>query len=345
MRISVLNLSWSTNNMRKIYQLSNKIVREFVLLRKYYGLAPAFYTIVWWINFYISTPFRFKISKWALLKKKAWLDKYISTKYASIISRYKNTDNQPYKIDIPNIWVFWGQGENSMPDLVKACYQQLKETNDNVHLITNENLSEYINISSVIITKVTSGKIKWAHFSDLIRMSLLAKYGGLWIDATGWVAEKIPFDKLIERYYYSPNGIAGTGKKDICFWTSLGLNWSGWCLWTNHIESAVFSFVRDMLSATIENEKMTLDYVLIDYFIYYAIRNIPGAKEEFEKIRSLPGNNRNQLALIMDKPYNEKTYQELCKTDFVFKLSFRTPWKAKTSSGKTTFYGHLIKGL
>ena len=331
--------------MRKLYNFSYKIFKEFFLLQKFYGFTPAFYTFVWWINFYIKTPLRFKLSKWALLKKTSWLDKYISIKYTSIISRYKNSTTQSHKIEKPKIWVFWGQGCSNMPVLVNACYTHLKATNENVHLVTNENLNKYLNIPSTILDKVTSGKITWAHFSDLIRMSLLAKYGGLWIDATGWVTGKIPFDKLMERNYYSPNGYVGNDKKDICFWTSLGVNWSGWCLWTNHTNSTVYSFVRDMLSAMIENEKMTIDYVLIDYLIYYAINNIPGVKDEFDKFKSLPGNNRNHLAMIMGSPYDEKEYQKLCMTDFVFKLSFRTLWSEKTETGETTYYGKLINGL
>lgn len=328
--------------MKGITRILQKTFREFCALRKNYGFRLAFYNLVWWINFYIPTPLRFKMSRWALLRKTKWLDKYISTKYGEIISRYAVGYESGSIIQNPKIWVFWGQGEEKMPPLIKACRNQLISHNNNIVLITNENIRQYIQISPVIIDKVTSGQITWAHFSDLVRMSLLSKYGGLWIDATGWVPDAIPFRELMSRPIYSPNGTVENGNRNICFWTSLGVNWSGWCLWANHTRNRVFSFVRDMLSALIENESMTIDYVLIDYLIYYAVHHFDGVKEEFATFSSLPCNNRGKLASLMNSPFDEETYRQLCRDDFVFKLSFRSPWKPRTPDGKLTFYGKLI---
>ncbi len=326
-------------------QIARKIFREFFALWKHYGFAPAFYTLVWWLNFYVSTPFRFKMSRWALLRKTAWLNRHIENHYPEIIARYNRPDVGDRISGNVRVWVFWGQGEDAMPPLVKACYTQLKLHNIGVTLITNDNIMEYIDVPPAVLEKVTSGKITWAHFSDFVRMNLLKKHGGMWIDATGWVPDAIPVDKLMEMKTYSPNGKTGCGNRDICFWTSLGLNWSGWCLWANHVNANVYGFVGDMLSAMIQQEKMTLDYVLVDYLIYYAVHHFPGIRAEFEKFSELPGNNRGQLARLMPKVFDEKEYRRLCESDFVFKLSFRTPWPSRTSEGKVTFYGKLIENL
>ncbi len=330
--------------MKRKCLLLRKTFREFFCLWRYYGFLPALYTLVWWLNFYIKNPFRFRLSKWALLHKTSWLDKHITRNYSEIINRYKNYKNSYELITEPNIWVFWGQGAENMPVLIKACYNQLKSNNKNVHLITNKNINEYIEISPLIFDKLHNGKITWAHFSDLIRMSLLSKYGGLWVDATVWVPKELPFDKLMQMSLFSPNGKATNSKSDMCFWTSLGLNWSGWCLWANHRHALLYGFVREMLAKTIETEKMTLDYVLIDYFITYAVHNLPNVRNEIEKFQNVAGENRGALALLMNSPYDPQKYEELCKNDFVFKLSFRSDWHAKTTDGEPTFYGKLIVG-
>ena len=65
-----------------------------------------------------------------------------------------------------------------MPVLIKACYKQLTSLNDNVILVTKQNLHEYVDIPREIYYKVESGKLTWAHFSDIIRTTLLAQHGG-----------------------------------------------------------------------------------------------------------------------------------------------------------------------
>lgn len=326
-----------------IRRIAVKVFREFFALWRNYGFIPAFYTLVWWLNFYLPTPWRFSMSKWALLKKTVWLDRHIEKNYSDVISRYNRMDSGGKISEKIPIWVFWGQGEKSMPVLVKACYEQLKKHNCNVNLITNSNIKDYIEVPTPILEKVTCGLITWAHFSDFVRMNLLKKYGGLWIDATGWVAGSIPFEKLMNMSLYSPNGETGCRERDICFWTSLGINWSGWCLWSNHTDATVYGFVGDMLSEMIQKEKMTLDYVLVDYLIYYAVHHFPGVAEEFKKFAEIPGTNRGRLAQLMGRPFDDEEYTQLCESDFVFKLSFRTPWRGRTPDGTVTFYGKLIE--
>lgn len=317
-------------------------ISEFCSLFKGYGFCPAFYTFIWWCNFYIRSPFRFWLSKWALVHKTEWLNLRLSEKYVEIINKYKDRDLDQHIIHNPTIWVFWGQGEDRMPILVKSCFNQLKKHNSNVQLVTISNMANFVDIPDEVINKVFSGQITWAHFSDVVRMGLLSKNGGLWIDATVWVPDRIPFEKLIDMPLYSANGKVGKSSNDICFWTSLRYNWSGWCMWVNHTNSRLCSFVYEMLTQMAITEKMTLDYVLIDYLIYYAIENFSDVNEMFRKIRQFPTQNRGALASLMSKEYDEKIYNKLCKTDIFFKLSYRSDWKERTPEGKLTFYGKLI---
>lgn len=329
--------------MGKLKTFLSKLFTEFVLLSKHYGFRPAFYTLIWWLNFYISTPFRFALSKWALLKKTKWLDKHIERNYSIIIDKYKRVKSEREYVEKPIIWIFWGQGEECMPALVSSCFRQLKVNHENVVLITNKNINEYIEISSIIQQKVKTGQITWAHFSDVVRTSLLYKYGGLWLDATLWVPSKISFNQLKEFDVYSANGEQKLNNRSICFWTSLNFNWSGWCLWSNQKESSLYGFVSEMLSTMVINEKMTLDYVLIDYLIYYAATHFPEVNEQMMRISSMRCNQKNTLATLMNEPFDEKKYGELCLTDNFFKLSFRAPWKATTPDGRLTFYGKLFQ--
>lgn len=328
--------------IKKILSLLAKIANEFIALGKHYGVTYAYYNLLWWLCFYFRTPVSFKVSTFAIKKKTIWLDKYIEEKYADILELYHNRKEEPIRAENYKIWVFWGQGESEMPRLVKACYQQLKRNNANVHFVTNENLKVYITLPDTILRKVGEGRISWVHFSDIIRMTLLAKYGGLWLDATVWVPNELPIERLSSMSLFSANGPSVYTNKSIRFWTSFQWNWSSWCLWCREPNYQLFGFVSEMLKAIAVREDYWPDYVIQDYLIYYACREFPTVCKDMNEVKRIPCVHRNDLASVMDKPFNEETYNHLFETDFVFKLSFRSDWQSYTKDGQPTFYGKLI---
>lgn len=328
--------------MRRILLLLLKLKCEYIQLTKSYSFGYAFYNLLWWLCFYIRTPLSWCLSSWALKKKTHWLDAHIEKEYADIIQRYQGRQEDTQAVENPRIWVFWGQGEAAMPPLIRACYQQLCRHHDNVTLVTNDNVRQFLDLSPVIYEKVETGKITWAHFSDIVRTSLLAQYGGLWLDATVWVPCKLPMESLCQYRVFSANGKVEQTSKSICFWTSLGVNWSGWCVWARGRHDVLYSFVSSMLQQMAVQEKCLLDYVLIDYLIYYAYRFLPGVGEQLQHAATWPCSKRNALATMMNQEFKQAEYDELCSVDYFFKLSFRSVWKTKTQDGKMTYYGFVL---
>ena len=326
--------------MKKALKLLQKLILEFFALGRTYSWRYATYNLTWWAGFYLRTRFTWSVTQWALKKKTAWLDSYFKGK---IIDAEDLTDVQtPLTVTEFKIWVFWGQGEADMPPLIKACYRQLVKYNDNVCLVTYDNARDYIDLPEIIYKKVRNGKLTWAHFSDIVRTSLLAKHGGLWLDATVWVSGKLPIDKILKMPFWSANSKSGHSSHDVCFWTSGEWNWSGWCLSSNRADYPLFSFVSKNLIERSITDCYLLDYVLIDYFINYSSRYSKRFRNDIKKM-CITNPKRNELALIMGQEYEEKKYKEMLSTDFVFKLSYRTSWKTE-KEGKPTFYKKLISG-
>lgn len=319
--------------------------KEFFALWKNYSFAFACYSILWWVCFYTRPPFCNRISTFAINKKTKWLDKYFAHRYKDVIEKhqYRELDTKP--TEKAHIWVFWGQGEDNMPPLVKACYRQLTHYNENVTLVTLENVKTLIELPAIIYEKANAGNISWAHFSDIVRNTLLAKYGGLWVDATVWVRGKIPFDQLSQLDVFSANGEIINATRSVKFWTSYEYNWSTWCMWSKGTNNRVFAFVSEMLIAIAEREKQWPDYVIQDYLMFYAYKNISGVKEMLEQSRTIVCNKRNELAQIMNEAYDENKYRELTKDDFVFKLSYRAKWLEVTKNGKETYYGRILRDI
>lgn len=53
-----------------------------------------------------------------------------------------------------------------------------------VILLTEQTMLHYVDIPNEVAAKYKAGIITRAHFSDMVRMQLLYRYGGLWVDAT-----------------------------------------------------------------------------------------------------------------------------------------------------------------
>lgn len=92
------------------------------------------------------------------------------------------------------IWQYWEQGLENAPEIVKICVDSVeKYKNGHKHLIlSRENIKDYVDIPDYIWELNDKKVIKSAHMSDIIRTYLLAKYGGVWIDATVLLSKDLP---------------------------------------------------------------------------------------------------------------------------------------------------------
>lgn len=84
------------------------------------------------------------------------------------------------------VWICWFQGLENAPVLVKKCYESLKQnlTDREIILITSDNMCDYVEFPKFILEKWKTGQITHTHMTDLLRLEILIKYGGMWIDAT-----------------------------------------------------------------------------------------------------------------------------------------------------------------
>ena len=84
------------------------------------------------------------------------------------------------------IWFCWLQGIEQASPIVHACFNSLKKhiTDRDIIVIDNANWREYVELPGYIVEKWEKGRIPAAMFSDLLRVELLIKYGGTWIDST-----------------------------------------------------------------------------------------------------------------------------------------------------------------
>jgi len=101
--------------------------------------------------------------------------------------------------EIPRvIWFVWLQGLDKAPGLVHKCLRSWQENNPGwkINFIDDQNLSSYIDLSAII--DVDREDITIQKVVNIIRINLLDKFGGVWVDATCYCS--IPLEKWLGEY-------------------------------------------------------------------------------------------------------------------------------------------------
>lgn len=232
------------------------------------------------------------------------------------------------------IWVLWWQGAENMPKLVRLAYQSIVN-NSNGHeviLLSQFNYSSYVDIPQAILDKVEKQKMSYAHFSDFIRLQLLSRYGGLWVDSTVLVLKPID-NELFSYPFYSihtqphDNKCVGVYR----YFVSLMASRPG--------EPFMLNCYNIFKEYWMHHDK-ALDYLFLDYCLDYVASN----PDYNTVLPNIPFNNKNVLSLLdnFNSPYSEKLWDELTQDTTFFKLNWKVKAPMQTKEGKETIYGHIL---
>ena len=274
----------------------------------------------------------------AIFRRHEEIKRYIKINFSSVLNKYKDAvypESQSF--DNRKIWVCWLQGEANMPDIVRTCYNSVKANANGreVVLITNENVEKYISIPKFIKDKVNNGKMSRTHLADYIRISLLKNYGGLWIDATVLVTDKINIDCKLPFFSIKQ-------KPDSIHFVSQ-YRWAVWILGCSpQIGKILFDCLENLFKDYLKKHSFFIDFFLFDYFLAVMYDEIPLVKQ---LVDNCPYNNPNayELGNLLNKEFNEDTFLQLKENNTFHKLSWKQPYFMHTADDKPTFYSVISK--
>lgn len=108
---------------------------------------------------------------------------------------------QPGKV----IWQYWGQGikREELPEVVRTCFDSVDKYAGDFEVIrlTDNTIRDYLDVPEEILQKVQSGEIRRVFLSDLLRVMLLATYGGIWLDATILMTGTFPKEFMVGDHF------------------------------------------------------------------------------------------------------------------------------------------------
>ena len=272
----------------------------------------------------------------AMIKRSEKILDVLREKYSDLIKKYSAIGTKEKFPQVPQkkyqIYFCWLQGEENLPPLVQCCYNSLKKNAGDykIQFIDEKNFSDLIELPEHILKKFEEGKITRTHFSDIIRVNLLEKYGGLWLDSTILVTEplehykrfwKMPY--FTQKFIHERTNTHPIVKAFGCYNNSYA-RWAGYIQGTSILHNPLFSFEREFFNEYWKDFDEVIDYVLMDFMMEIAYDAIPFVRKEMDDV---PINNVNVWTLLgrLNLKYSEFPYDKIIKDTFLNKLS----WKKK----------------
>lgn len=253
--------------------------------------------------------------------------RYLEKEYRWYLESPKNS----YEMDsfFPKIiWWCWFQGYDQAPPLVKACFNSLKRNfpEYKINIITLKNVKNYIDIPEYISKKFEDRTISYAHFSDIVRVFLLAKYGGVWVDSTVYCSNSniIPIIENTDFFVYQ-NGLLGNDQD---------IKISSWFMSAKK-NSIFVTEVKQLLEEYWKKHSYLESYFLVHLFFTLVSEKYP---EEWKKIPAFNNVSPHMMARELNDKFSQKRYEQLNSFSSMHKLNHHIEFNAQGD----TLYRHLL---
>ncbi len=262
------------------------------------------------------------------------IKKRLANKYRNILDAFDKEWN-PNIMHNANktIWILWWQGMKSAPLLVQKCYESVEKhlgSGWKIVLLTEKNYLDYVSIPDYINEKLKKGQITLTHFSDLLRLELLIKYGGLWLDATVFcTGNEIPQSVLkADLFVFLAQKPGADG---------MAIPMSSWLMYAT-TNNKLLMATRKLLYEYWEKSTNMIDYFLLHHFFSIVCDKY---SEEVKRIPPFCNSVPHILLLHLFEQFDESFWNDLKKMTCFHKLTYKLDTTQCELNG--TYYKHLIQ--
>ena len=247
-----------------------------------------------------------------------------------LVGKYDALSLEHVKNDV--VWFCWLQGIEKAPELVKVCLASQKRfiRGKKFVIITSTNYRDYVELPAYIETMHQKGIIPAAHFTDLIRLEILIKHGGTWIDSTVLCSGSDYLDEIMDCnlffFQYKRKGNEGFA----------GI--SNWFI-SAYSNNKLLMILRDMLLQYWKDYDCLMDYYIFHLFFGLIAEKFP---EEIAKMPKANSMRAIQMMQYLDKAFDVKLMEQLTAISCFHKLDYRKN-TLQTKENKETFYSIKMK--
>lgn len=228
------------------------------------------------------------------------------------------------------IWQLWFQGSDQAPPIIKKCFESVEEHSSgrDIIILDENSLLAYIDLPDFILRKKKAGIISNTHFSDIVRICLLEKYGGTWIDATVLLTSS-PQDKILNSDFFAfyvpedhPN-----------------YEFHAFSSWFMHAQPNQ-PFIKDIKQTLFnywKNEARLIDYFCFHFIAYNVIHSNREYLNKWQAQAFLSNKQPHLLQESLDKNFNKDFLDIIKRESSIHKLTY----KYRTFK-KGSFLDHLV---
>lgn len=242
-----------------------------------------------------------------------WVVKHLDWSKADVL--YDSVHNHSVLYD-KTIFMYWKQGWDNAPKLVKKCLKSVKE-NCGEHpllLLDETNIHDFIRLPEYIEEYHNKGLIKEALYSDMLRICLLEEYGGYWMDATCYLSAQIPKEVECSEFFMFSSPLLPE-------WSSplKGSNWFLHSIRGNYILHCIKNFLFNYW----KNKHYLINYYIFHITLAAIINNDKDALYMWNHMPYICNMNPHVFQFNFKKSYDKDSYDFLLTQCFVHKLTYK----------------------
>ena len=272
-------------------------------------------------------------------------------KYVRAIEDLENSDKCTERAHYNTIWQCWLQGEDNMPELVKVCTESVKRHNKDreIVLITEQNYNQFINLPDFVIEKYKKEIIPKAQFSDIIRLALLEKYGGVWIDSTMFETGELPKEIFSSEFFTYKNPLELNFKniknfkqlEIMCNYLNMPIMLPSTWFISSAPNNVIVSGWLKLLLEYWKNENTLIEYFIMDYFFVLLLLNNDKCRKIFSEMPTYSTAPVHVLASAQSEDYDKEMFEEIKQMTPIHKMTLNyTP----DPSNKNKLFFKILEG-
>jgi hypothetical protein len=230
------------------------------------------------------------------------------------------------------IFTLWLQGPEQAPPLVHACLDSIRKHSDaELVVLDGKTVFDWIDLPDDIVRRWKEGKMKAAHFTDICRVELLYRYGGVWMDATCYLDAPLP-EWLWEADFFVYQG----GET-----TSGAYGGIQNCFIRGAKDAYLLKVWREAIHAYWAAESTAVDYFVHQLLFTLVVQENPRAAELYAAMPSLIQDPTHLLWYgYADKPYDEALLHAICAKALFQKTNYKSASAMNPVPG--SFADHIL---
>ena len=210
------------------------------------------------------------------------------------------------------VWACWFQGMDKAPKIVQDCLASIEYwlSDWDITVITAENYAQYADIPKYVVDKWKRGIICDAHFSDILRLSLLIRHGGLWLDATTFLSGPLPEYILNTDFFVYRNG-----------WLDYEMvNMGNWLIWSRQPNNTLLRETLLLLLTYWREFDYPRNYFVLHMFFRMVSDRHP---KEWAMVPYRSQIDSHLLQRELEEPFDQDVVREITDATSVHKLTYK----------------------